>query len=377
MMKQYIITALQKLESFYKWFISGIWFVQVMRQVIITGGNIAESAFLLATLWVIINAVAHTLLTWVMPTHMIELVNYLSVIAFSALPELIIIPVIIICFSHWSVAVKQKSIASGVWAVLYSIPAAFFLVMTIIAITTFVSTGGTHFVPADGIQLVIRCLSGWMYAVVNMLFKKLGEPHYASRFEDLETALTQKQDEIERTKTHFENALRTANANFKNAMDAKQSEFDDRLKLIIEQSQTEIERFQNLLESQDVQFQKLSERASSLSSQGLENYPKVVNELVEKRVKTVSVDVLSELTGISKRKIASAKTLQRHNRNKDLIMVNSVIEWLKTIPLPTNKAEQNTELPASQPEQNTDPLPAQNGHRKDTRPLGELVKLEV
>ena len=379
-MKQYIIARWQELGRFYNWFISGIWFVQIMRQVIITGGNIAESAFLLATLWVIVNAVAHALLTWYMPTHMIELVNYLSVIAFSALPELIIIPVIIICFSHWSVAIGRKDFAAGVWAVLYTIPAIFFLIMTIIAITTFVSTGGTHFVPADGIQLVIRCLSGWMYAVVNMLFKKLGEPHYASRFEDLETALAQKQEEIEQVKSHFENALRIANSNFQIAIQAKQSEFEDRLNLIMEQSKSEIERFQNLLESQNAQVQKLSERASSLTATGLENYPKVQIELVEKQVKTVSADVLSELTGISKRQIASARTLQRHNRNKDLILVASVIDWLKTAPLPANKAEQNTELPAVQPEQNTDPLPVAkptNGHQKITRELGELVELNV
>lgn len=366
-MKNHIKKACKAIAAFYQGFISGIWFVSIMRQVIITGGNIAESAFLLATLWVIVNAVAHTLVLWVIDAHTIELINNLSAIAFSALPELIIIPVIIICYDHWSTAVKQKSYASGVWAVLYSIPAGFFLVLTIVTITAFVSTkGDAQFVPVVGSQLVIRCLSGWMYAVVNMLFKKLGEPHYASKLEALETVIASQKAEMEQSKSHFETALQTANSNFQTAMAAKQSEFEYQINLIVEQSKTQIDHFQNLLKTQNEQVQKLSERASSLSSQGLENYPKVISELIDQGVKTVSVDILSELTGISKRRINAAKTLQRTSRNKELILVSSVIDWLKTVPLSQESKPQDT-----------DPIPATNGHRKKTQPLDNLVPLEV
>ena len=360
----------EKIASTYKTFISGMWFVHIVRQLVVTSGNIAESAFLLATLWVITNAVAHTLVTWIMDAHTIELINNLSTIAFGALPELIFISVVCTCFNHWSATIKQKSKASGTWAILYTIPACFFAVITISAITTFVSTKGVQTIPMDPAWLVIRCLSGWFYAVINMLFQKLGEPHYASNLESLKTSLEEKQTEIERLTSHFENALKTANSHFKIAMDAKQTEFEDHLKLVIEQSKTEIEYFQNLIESQNEQVKRLSERASSLTLTGLENYPKVLTELVNQEIKTVSVDDLSELTGISKRRINAAKTLQRTSRNKDLILVSSVVEWLKTMPIPTDKSEPKT-----------DPIPVQkpatNGHRKVTQPLDNLVNLEV
>lgn len=304
----------QRIADLYKTFISGMWFVSIMRQVVITGGNIAESAFLLATLWVIINAVAHTLLTWFMPAQMIELLNYLAVVAFSALPELIIIPVIITCFTHWSCAVKQKNKVSITWAILYSIPAVFFLVLTIWAITRFVSTGGSVFVAASGIELIIRCLSGWMYAVVNMLFQKLGEPHYASRMTEKDAEIERLNDDLERLKLENESEL--------NAIKAAYS--IEREELLIE------------LNSQNQQINKLSERASSLNREPLLNYPIVAIDWVENGKRTVSIDELISATGVTKQKIAAAirsGKLQKDNRNKDLIRVSSVVEWLKSIPV--------------------------------------------
>jgi hypothetical protein len=225
-----------KLKHLYHGFISGMWFVHIVRQLVVTSGNIAESAFLLATLWVITNAVAHTLVTWIMDAHTIELINNLSTIAFGALPELIFISVVCTCFNHWSATIRQKSKASGTWAILYTIPACFFAVITISAITTFVSTKGVQTIPMDPAWLVIRCLSGWFYAVINMLFQKLGEPHYASNLESLKTSLEEKQTEIERLTSHFETAIQTANSNFQTAMQSKQSEFDYQINEIMSQA---------------------------------------------------------------------------------------------------------------------------------------------
>ena len=265
----------QKLISFYKGFVSGMWFVSIVRQVIVTSGNIAESAFLAATLWIITNAVTHTLLTWYISAHTIELINYLSVIAFSALPELIIIPVVIICLSHWIVAINHKSKISATWAILYTIPAVFFLVLTIIAITRFVSTGGTNFIPASGPELVIRCLSGWFYAVINMLFKKIGEPHYASKLTDRDTEISQLKAEIDKLVADYSTE--------------KQNLLTSHI--------AEIENLTLLLKTSTQQVNQLAERASTLELRGLENYQKVVEEWLNRGVKTVTVEEIMAVTG--------------------------------------------------------------------------------
>ncbi len=310
-MKQQLSTGLKRAKAFYQGFISGMWFVHIVRQLVVTGGNIAESAFLLATLWVIVNAVAHDLVTWILSSHDIELVNNLSTIAFGALPELILISVIGVSISHWRTAIKQRDKISGVWAVLYSIPTGFFVVITVTALTTFVSTKGTQYISMDPIWLVIRCLSGWLYAVVNMLFQQLGKPYHASQLAEKDSQINQLQTQIDRLNQDL---------------------------------QTRVSELSNELKARNEQVNLLTERASSVNREALENYPKVLNEWVEKNVKTASVEEIEAITGQSKRRIniaIKAGKLTKDNRNKDLIRVSSVIEWLKTAPLPETPIPSN------------------------------------
>src|SRR5215469_27745 len=81
---------LSVLASALGYFLNGHAVVSFVRWMARTAGYIAESALMLATLYVTLNSVAHTLVTWVMPGSMIEALNYLSVVAFSLLPELIV-----------------------------------------------------------------------------------------------------------------------------------------------------------------------------------------------------------------------------------------------------------------------------------------------
>jgi len=303
----------------YSYFVSGVWFVSIVRQIVLTGGNIAESAFLIATLWVIINAVAHTLLTWFMPLQMIELFNYLAVISFSALPELIIIPVIITCFTHWSSAVKHRDKTAMIWGTLYSIPTAFFLVMTILAITTFVSTGGSHFVPADGMQLVIRCLSGWMYAVVNMLFDHLGKPHYDSIIGGLNRELTMLKDKFNLEITELKNrhtsvidglneSLTSEIAEVKSENAKLKTNLDAQLKLALSAG----------LNAADTGVEPLYQM-----------YPSIEKEWIMTNKKSVSLDEIIKVTGINKRRVTNAR-IRKTGRNDALYFVSSVLDWLNS-----------------------------------------------
>jgi hypothetical protein len=95
-----------------------------------------------------------------------------------------------------------------------------------------------------------------------------------------------------------------------------------------------------------------------------ESYPLVEDAWLAKDRKSASIDEIMAVTGQSKRRINKAN-LQRSSRNKDLILISSVLEWLKTAPKPEPKA------------QDTDPLPKVNGHRKVTQPLANLVEMRV
>jgi hypothetical protein len=63
-------------------------------------------------------------------------------------------------------------------------------------------------------------------------------------------------------------------------------------------------------------------------------YPRVASEWLTRNRKTATLEEIMEVTGHSKRRLNRA-VLRRSSRNPDLVLLSSVIEWLKTAPLPT------------------------------------------
>jgi len=73
----------------------------------------------------------------------------------------------------------------------------------------------------------------------------------------------------------------------------------------------------------------------------LKSYPKVYLWL-SKGQKTARIDEIAEVTGQSKRRITNRLndgTLKRSSRNQQLILISSVMAWLKTAPIPGQTGE--------------------------------------
>jgi hypothetical protein len=178
--------VLRRGASLYRYLVSFQWIVDLVRWMITTGGNVAESAFLLATVYVTINVVAHKLVAWVLPLNMISSLNQISVIAFSVLLELIVAAAIKVTFDHYKMAVGTKKWYAWAWAGLYTLPTIIFLWMTIVTITSFVSLEAINVnYQASGPTLVIRCLAGWSYGMLQTLFVVMGREGYANVFHRL------------------------------------------------------------------------------------------------------------------------------------------------------------------------------------------------
>jgi hypothetical protein len=319
---------------------NGHFMVSFVRWMTLTGGNIAESMFLLATLWVTINAVAHPLLLHILPTATIEVANYLAITAFSIVPELIIIPLIITCYSHWSLVVRRKSKPAWLWAVLYTVPALIFLGVTVMTIASFVSAKGTVDIQLDGNQLVIRCLSGWWYSTVNMLFAQSGKQQYADMLDEKDATIAQITEAFTTEKSQMnddfakhQNAMEESFATQKANLERSLADQKANLESVIERLKGDLGTVTIRLEEQSNQARRLAQRAESLERSGLEDYPRVVSEWIDKGVKTAMIDEIVEVTGHQKRKLIRAP-FQRSNRNKDLILISSVIDWLKVTPPP-------------------------------------------
>ncbi len=171
------------------------WIVDIVRWLIGRGGLIAESAFLLATLFVTLEVVANKLVTWIVwSPDFLSLLNQLCLTAFTALPELIIFQAIAITFDHWQMVIRNKDrIDCLAWAIAFTIPTVLFLVLTIITICSFINIESvartTVTFQSGGIMLTIRCLTGWWYGMCSALFAKRGKKGYTAQFDLLQTEI--------------------------------------------------------------------------------------------------------------------------------------------------------------------------------------------
>jgi|SRR5271157_22794 len=152
--------------------LSGQIVVDFVRHLIKVAGNIAESVFMLSAIYVTINNVAHPFLELIMPAVLITLLSQIAVIMLSVLPELVAANAIIKTYDHWNTAYIIKLRSEMLWAIAYTIPTVIFLTMTAITLASFTSTenSATIIPTATGVALSIRCLTGWYYGLLQMVY---------------------------------------------------------------------------------------------------------------------------------------------------------------------------------------------------------------
>ena len=105
-------------------------------------------------------------------------------------------------------------------------------------------------------------------------------------------------------------------------------------------------------------------------------YPKIASEWLAKNQKSATLEEVMQITGHSKRRLNKAP-LQRSPRNKDLIRISSVIEWLKTAPLPENPdafVSVNSMANANEKQEQND---HSNGYVNEIVPGDDMVEVSV
>lgn len=109
------------------------------------------------------------------------------------------------------------------------------------------------------------------------------------------------------------------------------------------------------------------------------NYPRVAAEWLVNNRRTATLDEITEVTGYTKRRLNKAP-LRRSSRNPELVLISSVIEWLKTLPTPTHNETQNGHVPDELPKISGEFYQEQNGHSdrpKETVKIDEYPELLV
>jgi hypothetical protein len=102
------------------------------------------------------------------------------------------------------------------------------------------------------------------------------------------------------------------------------------------------------------------------------NYPRVASEWFANNRRTATLEEIIEVTGHSKRRLSKAP-LRRSSRNPELVLISSVVEWLKTAPVPAHNESQNGHTPDEAPKGNGEIYEGQNGQLEQQK---EAVSLK-
>ncbi len=328
-------TAIQDIQNFVQGFLSWRWFVRLVRWLVTSAGTVAESALIVATLYVTVNVVAHQLLQWAFYFNgqIIPTLNQIALIIFACIPELIIVGAVGESIAHWRMYRITKNKWSLVWAILHTVPTVVFLIMTIVTILSFVNIeeSGKDY-KIEGWNLSIRVLFGWIYSVAGMLFESVGRRGYAETVADL--------------RTHNE-ALVNGHRDQVAQLEQEWRARSQTLQTKVEELSGDLGKANQLLYDHKSANKRMIEEMQKTDDAALQAYGDECLRWLKSGIKTALVGEITRFTGISKRKITNAITsgdLQVSSRNKELVMVSSLVQWLKNTPPPAGKTE--TETPA-------------------------------
>lgn len=290
-MNKYITPVKSTFSAFLSW----QWVKRFLYWLVVSGGTVSECIFLIASIWVGINASVHPLMLKLMSETTTVTLSELAVAAFTGLPEVILGLAIVTTYGHIKFYCVHRKKSSLVWAILFGLPTLVFLSLT----TWVLGMPVGYEMPA--ILVSSRVWAGYAYGLLSMLFMLMGKPDHADHVSDLQATIARLEQEMEAKHTAYS---------------------------------IEIENMTQLLKTSTLQINRLAEKASSLELRGLDAFPKVQSEWIEKGVKTVTLTEIEQVTGLSRQRInaaAKAEKFAKDNRNKDKVRVSSIIEWLKTM----------------------------------------------
>lgn len=272
------------------------WTKRLLHWIILSAGTMSECVFLIASLWVSVNASVHGFVLMFLSEDATKFLTELATTAYVILPECIVGLAVVVTLSHLRTWLyKKRDYRPAIWTVLYGGPTLVFMLLSLATLGCSVANA-TFEMP--GWAVVTRALAGYMFAFTSLLYTQLGTPQERER-------LTQKDG-------------------------------------IIADLQNETRRLNDVIEHQKAELQKAKQQyedrlnaANKSSDVALGAYSAECLDWLKSGVKTVSVDDINRLTGHSKRKITHALAsghLQVSPRNKELILTSSLLEWLKKNP---------------------------------------------
>lgn len=315
--------------------ITWAWTKKLLNWIILSAGTGSECAFLVASVWMSVNGNVHLFVLNFLTEQQTRDLSALATIAYIALPECIVFLAVQTTLNHiflaWY-AYKRKDnemlIVESIWTFLFGLPAILFIVLSLITLAYSVRNEVVNF---PDWMVILRALGAYTYAFIAFLYVGNGATK-------IKKEMAKRDQLIEELKQQNENNL----LQLRQQKDQELGELQKELAIL--NDQTKYQK-QLLLEFKEKELRWQNEINKS-SDMALEAYGEEVAIWLKSGIKTASIDDITRFTGHSKQKIKGAlKTglLKTSTRNSELILIDSLISWLKMVDMPTGKTG---EMPA-------------------------------
>jgi hypothetical protein len=316
-----------KVQSFQQSLITWSWTKRLLYWIIMSAGTASELVFLVATVWVIVNANVHPFILKVLSQAQTDNLTYLATTAFVALPVCIVGLGVVTTIGHVKMW-KKAGWTSVVWSILYGLPTLTFFSLDVV--TLGFSVANSSFTMPLAL-VVTRALAAFIFGFTAFIYHFLGKPQEQERLQEKETIIADLQKESTFNIARLQQEIREIKAEWQKETSRLNADWQHEKA----QLNAEIENQNELLLESKKQQTMLLNAVNKSSDTALRGYSDEFITTLKSGIKTISVDDINRHTGHSKRKIQRAITdglLQTAPRNNELIRVASLLEWLKQTP---------------------------------------------
>ncbi len=286
-----------------------VWVPAVLYWIVRSAGIFSELAFLIASVWKSVNASDHEFVRLFMEELQSVQVTYWANSAYIVLSVCILPLAAITTYGHIKTWLYGKKwwCASAVWTLLYGCPTIVFLVIDIAIIS---SPNVTYALPDYLVSA--RSIMAYLYGLAAIIYHYVGKEQETDRLKIKDVLILELQASVQLLTQERADAI------------AKEQE-----QIIL--LRQELATVKAAWESEQKELAMLQKEIKKGTDDALQAYGEDCVKWLYSGIKTASIDDIGQRTGHSKQKIVKAK-LRRSPRNQDLILIESLIEWLKETP---------------------------------------------
>lgn len=290
------------------------WTEGLLYWIVYSAGTFSGLAFLIASIWMSMNAADHEFVRMFLSEKQTLNCSYWAMSAYVILPVCILPLAAITTYRHvrtW-IYLGEWVCSSTLWCLLYGLPTLMFLIIDICIIG---NSNNVHYTLPSPL-VTGRSIMAYSYGLTAIIYHYVGKKQEVDRLNEKDVFIDQLEEKVRLLIQEKEEII------------AKGQEQIAILRL-------EVAKAKAAWETEQKQKANLQKEINIAHESALEAYGEEVKNLLTGDDKTVSIESIMQLTGHPRRTITNAirgRKLAVSSRNKELVLISSLSEWLKETP---------------------------------------------